>query len=403
MAAAKSGFSQARLRRLSDSMRGYVDRGEIGNVVTLLHRHGQLGHVDKFGWQDQEAGIPIADDTIFRIASMTKPIVSVAALMLLEEGRFRLDDPVDRWMPELADRRIMRDPAGPIDDTYPASRPITVLDLFTHRPGLVSQFTATAAIGVEAAKLHIGNNLLLAGDDPDEWLARLGALPLVYEPGAHFNYGYATDVLGFLVSRIAGMPLEDFLQVRLFRPLNMFDTGFHVPESKRGRLSVAHMPDIATGKPVTFDHPSNSPWNEPKTVPSGSAGLVSTGADYLEFGRMLHDGCGPTGRRLMSRKTIELMTTDFLTREQRGRLFMGFDMWSARGFGLGVSVVDNLASQFNLGSVGRYGWGGAFGTAWFNDPKEDLTAIMMIQSLVGPLSPKIEADFVNLVYQAIDD
>jgi CubicO group peptidase (beta-lactamase class C family) len=401
--AANGGFSKSRLRRLSDSMRGYVERGEIGNVVTLLYRHGHMVHADRHGWQDEEARIPVADDTIFRIASMTKPIVSVAALMLLEEGRIRLDDPVDRWLPELADRRVMRDHMGPIDDTYPAPRPISVLDLFTHRPGLVSQFTAGGPIGAEAAKLHIGNGLLLAGADPDEWLGRLGALPLVYEPGAHFNYGYATDVLGFLVARVAGMGLEDFLQVRLFKPLGMADTGFHVPEDKRSRLSVAHMPDPASGKQVMFDHPGSSPWNIPKTVPSGSAGLVSTAEDYAKFGLMLRDGRAPNGDRLLSRKTIELMTTDFLTPEQRGRLFLGFDMWSARGFGLGVSIIDNLAGQFNLGSVGRYGWGGAFGTGWFNDPKEDLTAIMMIQSLVGPLSPKIEADFVNLVYQAIDD
>ncbi|MDB5392665.1 MAG: serine hydrolase [Rhodospirillales bacterium] len=384
-------------------MRGYVDRGEIGNVVTLLYRRGQRAHADQVGWLDGEARIPVAHNSIFRIASMTKPVVSVAALMLLEEGRLRLDDPVDRWLPELADRRVMCDSAGDIDDTYRSPRPITVLDLFTHRPGLVSQFTAGGQIGSAAAKLHIGNALLLTGTDPDEWLARLGALPLVYEPGTHFNYGFATDVLGFLVARIAGVGLEDFLRQRLFGPLGMVDTGFHVPQDKLARLSVAHMPDPTTGKPVMNDHPSASPWSKPKTVPSGSAGLVSTADDYAKFGLMLRDGRGPNGDRLLSRKTIELMTTDFLTAEQRGRLFLGFDMWSARGFGLGVSIVDNLAGQFNLGSVARYGWGGAFGTTWFNDPREDLTAVMMIQSLVGPLSPKIEADFVNLVYQAIDD
>ena len=384
-------------------MRGYVDRGEVGNVVTLLYRRGQRAHADQIGWLDEAFTVPVGEDTIFRIASMTKPIVSVAALMLLEEGKLRLDDPVDRWLPELADRRVMRDSAGDIDDTYPSPRAITVLDLLTHRPGLASQFTAGGKIGKAVAKLHIGNALLLTGSDPDDWLARLGALPLVYEPGTHFNYGFATDVLGFLVARIAGTGLEDFLRQRIFSPLGMVDTGFHVPPDKLSRLSIAHMPDAVTGKPILHDHPNSSPWTQPKSVPSGSAGLVSTAEDYARFGTMLRDGRAPNGDRLLSRKTIELMTTDFLTAEQRGRLFLGFDMWSARGFGLGVSVVDRLAGQYNLGSIGRFGWGGAFGTTWFNDPSEDLTAIMMIQSLVGPLSPKIEADFVNLVYQAIDD
>jgi len=397
------GVSRARLTRLSDAMRGYADRGEVAGVVTLVHRHGKEAHSDAFGWRDETAPARIERDTIFRIASMTKPVVSVAALMLLEEGKLRLDDPVDRWLPELADRRVMKSPVGAIDDTVPASRPITVLDLLTHRPGFVSQFADTGPIAVEAAKLHIGNALLLAGTDPDEWLGRLGALPLVYHPGTQFNYGYGTDVLGLLVGRIARMPLEEFLKARLFGPLGMVDTGFHVPEEKRDRLSVAHMPDPKTGKRVLADHPSKSPWNEPKTVPSGSAGLVSTADDYSKFGLMLRNGKAPGGERLLSRKTIELMTTNFLTPEQRGRLFLGFDMWVARGFGLGVSIVDNLSGQFGLGSIGRYGWGGAFGTTWFNDPKEDLTAVMMIQLLVGPLAQKIEADFSNLIYQAIDD
>ncbi len=398
-----AGISKARLTRLSDAMQGYVDRGEVAGVVTLVHRRGREVHSDAFGWQDEEARTPIARDTIFRIASMTKPVVSVAALMLLEDGKLRLDDAIQRWMPELADPRVMRSPTGPIDETDPAPRPITVLDLLTHRPGFASQFADTGPIAKEAAKLHIGNALLLAGSEPGEWLTRLGALPLVYAPGTHFNYGYATDVLGLLVGRVSGKPLEAFLRERLFGPLGMVDTGFHVPEEKRGRFSVAYMPDPKTGKRVVVDHPSNSPWNLPKTVPSGSAGLASTADDYAKFGLMLRQGRAPNGERLLSRKTIELMTTNFLTPEQRGRLFLGFDMWAARGFGLGVSVHDNLAGQYELGSVGRYGWGGAFGTTWFNDPREELTAVMMIQLLVGPLSPKIEADFANMINQAIDD
>jgi len=398
------GFSGKRLKRLTEGMQAYVDRGEVAGVVTLIQRRGEEAHCDVIGRQDSEAGIPMRRDTIFRIASMTKPVACVAALMLLEEGRIRLDDPIDRWLPELADRRVLRNPAGPLDDTYKPSRPILVVDLMTHMPGFVSQFIdLKGPIAAEAAKLHVGNALLLAGASVDEWLGRLGALPLVHEPGQRMNYGFTTDVLGFLVGRAAGMPFERFLRDRLFGPLGMDDTGFHVPKGQRNRLAVAYAGHPKTGKRVVDDHPANSKWGAAPKVPSASAGLVSTADDYMKFGRMLLAG-GKLGReRILSRKTVELMTSDFMTPEQRKILFMGFDMWSHQGFGLGVSVTDRLGGQPSLGSVGRYGWGGAYGTWWANDPKEDLVVIMMVQLLVGTLGSKLQPDFTNLVYQAIDD
>jgi CubicO group peptidase (beta-lactamase class C family) len=398
-----AGFSKKRLKRLTDRMRDYVDRGEVAGIVTLIHRDGEEAHSDAIGLQDGEAGIPIGRDTIFRIASMTKPIASVAALMLLEEGRLRLDDPIDNWLPELANRTVLRDPLGPLGETYPSPRPITVVDLMTHRPGFVSQFIDQGPIGKEAAKLHVGNALLLLGSDVDEWLARLGALPLVHEPGQRMNYGFTTDVLGLLVGRAAGMKLEDFLQARLFDPLGMRDTAFHVPKSKRGRLAVAYVTHPKSGKRVIDDHPKQSKWASPPKVPSASAGLVSTADDYAKFGRMLLAG-GKAGReRILSRKAIELMTSDFLSPEQRRMLFMGYDMWDAQGFGLGVSVRDRLGGQPSLSSVGTYGWGGAYSTWWFNDPKERIVAVMMTQLLVGTVGSKLAPDFTNLVYQAIDD
>lgn len=398
-----AGFSKKRLKRLSDGMRAYVDRGEVAGIVTLIHRHGEEVHADAIGCQDAEAKIPMARDTIFRIASMTKPIASVAALMLVEEGKLRLDDPIDLWLPELAGRRVLRDPAGTLDDTYPAPRPITVVDLLTHRPGFVSQFIDRGPIAAEAAKLHVGNGLLLSGTGVDEWLGRLGALPLVHEPGQRMNYGFTTDVLGLLVGRVAGIKLETFLSTRLFEPLGMEDTGFHAPKGTRDRLAVAYANHPKTGKMIVDDNPKQTKWGSPPAIPSASAGLVSTADDYMKFGQMLLAG-GKLGReRILSRKTVELMTSDFLTPEQRAMPFIGFDMWTHQGFGLGVSVVDRLGGQPMLGSIGKYGWGGAYGTWWSNDPEEDMVMIMMIQLLVGTVGSKIQPDFTNLVYQAIDD
>jgi CubicO group peptidase (beta-lactamase class C family) len=348
-------------------------------------------------------------DTIFRIASMTKPIVSVAALMLLEEGRLRLDDPIERWLPEFAKPRVLNDPNGPLHDTRPAGRSINVLDLLTHRPGIVSRFSASGPIAKASAGLNLPTGFALQGADPDAWLARLGALPLVFEPGERMNYGYTTDVLGFLIARAAGTTLERFLETRVFEPIGMVDTAFWVPPERWDRFPVAHAIDPISGRRVAFDRPdTTSRWIAPPAIPSGAGGLVATIDDYMRFARMLLangrvEGGRSGGERLLSRKTIELMTTDFLTPAQRAMPFFGYDMWSARGFGLGVAVNDRLGGQTGLGSVGRYGWGGAFGTAWSNDPNENMAAVLMVQLLVGGATPAMEQDFLNLVYQAIDD
>ena len=399
-----SGFSQTRLKRLAETMQGFVDQGLVTGVVTLVHRNGVEAHCDVLGFQDEEARVPMRRDTIFRIASMTKPVISVATLMLLEEGRLRLDDPIERWLPEFANPLVLNDPDGPLGDTRPAVRSINVLDLLTHRAGLVSRFSARGPILKESAGLNLPSGFALQGEGPDDWLARLGALPLVFEPGERMNYGYTTDVLGFLVARAADMPLERFLETRLFGALGMVDTAFWVPPEKWDRFPVAHALNPLDGKRVAFDRPdADSRWIKPPAVPSGAGGLVSTADDYMRFARMLLDGGKVGGERYLSRKTIELMTTDFLTPAQREMPFFGFDMWSARGFGLGVAINDRLGRQGGLGSVGRYGWGGAFGTAWSNDPRENMAAVMMVQLLVGSATPAMEQDFLNLVYQAIDD
>jgi CubicO group peptidase (beta-lactamase class C family) len=329
--------------------------------------------------------------------------------MLLEEGRLRLDDPIERLLPEFANPRVMKNPDGPLEDTRPAARSVTVLDLLTHRAGIVSRFSATGPIARASAGLNLPAGFALQGTDPDDWLALLGALPLVFEPGERMNYGYTTDVLGFLVARAADTTLERFLQARLFEPLGMADTAFWVPPAKWDRFPVAHAINPLDGRRVVFDRPdADSCWVRPPAVPSGAGGLVSTADDYLRFAPMLlangRVASGQAeGERLLSRKTVELMTTDFLTPAQRAMPFFGYDMWSARGFGLGVAINDRPGRQSGLGSVGRYGWGGAFGTAWSNDPSENLAAVMMVQLPVGSATPALEVDFINLVYQAIDD
>jgi CubicO group peptidase (beta-lactamase class C family) len=392
------GFSADRLKELTAGMTAYVTRGEIPGFITLLHRDGELAHMDVVGWQDQEGAIPLKRDTIFRIASMSKPVASVATLMLMEEGKFRLEDPVDHWLPELANRKVLKNPAGAIDDTYASPRPITVGDLLTQRPGIASHLDAPSpAISAMLEKLG-------AADGVDAWLKTLGEVPLLYPPGERFIYGYSMDVLGALVARASGISFPDFLQSRLFGPLGMADSGFWVPAAKLPRLSVAYAWDAKTGKRTIADPAVQSKFATAPKVPSGAGGLVSTAEDYSKFGRMLLQNGALDDTRILSRKTVELMTSDFLTPEQRKMpFFYDADFWAGQGYGLGVSVVDKIAKRGEPTSVGQYGWNGAYGTLWLNDPKEELTAILMIQTAYGETSPRIQRDFRTLVYQAFAD
>ena len=395
---AVGGFSTDRLTHLTRGMQGYIDRGIVAGVHTQIYRRGTLAHTDLLGWQDEEAKTPLRRDTIYRIASMSKPVTCVAALMLMEEGKFRLEDPVDKWLPELANRRVLKNPAGPLEDTYPAPRPITVEDLLTQRLGLASALAGAAGpMGPAIAAVRGAAN-------PDEWLARLGKLPLVAPPGEQFIYGYGHDILGHLVARVSGVSYGEFLQTRVFGPLGMADTGFWVPKEKLSRLCVSYTFDAVTGKKAVSDTPAKTKLSAPPQVPSGAGGLVSTGDDYMKFGRMLL-GQGRLGDvRILSRKTVELMTTDFLTPEQRKMpFFADAGFWKGQGYGLGVSVTDKIAQRGEPASVGQYGWNGAFGTLWLNDPREDMTAILMIQTAFAKTAPRIQRDFRTWVYQAMND
>ena len=398
--AMNGGFSKERLGRLTAAMQHYVDGGDIAGVVTLVHRHGETVHSDVLGWQDEEARIPMRRDTLFRIASMTKPIVSVAALMLVEEGRLRLGEPVDRLLPELARPKVLRRPGGALDDVTDAPRATTLKDLLLHRSGIAYPLTAEGPL---AQALFGFNHLVLPGDHTmDDWMARMGALPLAYPPGQRWHYGFSTDVLGVLIQRASGMSFADFLRTRIFEPLGMRDSFFWVPPDKLDRFGPAYTPDPKTGRRIVVDHPSNSRWVNPASFPSGGAGLVSTADDYLKFAKVIL-GRGKSGNvRLLSRASFDLMTTDHLTPEERATPFLGLPFWNAMGFGLGLSMADNPARQDGLGSPGRFGWPGAYGTWWVADPAEDMIALMMIQLYFGA-GGTLRTDCETAIYQAIDD
>ncbi|HLG90315.1 MAG TPA: serine hydrolase domain-containing protein [Alphaproteobacteria bacterium] len=394
------GFSKERLKRLTRSMEEHVARGGVAGVITLIERHGEDAHCDVIGWQDEEAKIPLRLDTLFRIASMTKPIVSVAALMLVEEGLIRLGDAVDRWLPEIANPKVLVDPAGPLSDTYPAPRAITLRDLLLHRSGIAYPLTAE---GPFAAALSEFNELVLPKTMPmDEWLKRLGALPLAYAPGARWHYGFSTDVLGILIGRVAGMSFPDVLRTRIFEPLGMTDTFFWVPKEKAVRFGPAYTPDPKSGKRVVVDHPSSSRWLDPASFPSGGAGLVSTVDDYLKFARVVLGRGAAGGVRLLSRKMFDLMTSDHLTPAERATPFLGMEFWGDQTFGLGLSIGTDVTRHDGLTSPGRLGWPGAYGTWWVADPAEDMIALMMIQLYFGTGST-VRTDCETMIYQAIAD
>jgi CubicO group peptidase (beta-lactamase class C family) len=339
-------------------------------------------------------------DTIFRIASMTKPITAAAAMILVEECRLRLDEPVDRLLPELAERRVLTRIDGPVDDTVPARRPITVRDLLTLRLGLGVVMAPPGRYPIQEAIAEAGLDLGLnppAAWTPDKWMARLGRLPLIHQPGETWLYHTGFAILGVLIARAAGQTLEQFLRERIFAPLGMKDTGFYAPSEGLDRLPPSYMADPATGALVVQDDPLDSPWTRPPAFPSE---LVSTVDDYLAFYRMMLNK-GRYGReRILSRPSVELMTTDQLTPEQKAaaRIFFADNS----GWGFGVAVItrrDDLAAV-----PGRFGWNGGVGTSAYADPAEDLIGILMTQRLMdSPDPPHVFRDFWTLAYQAIDD
>ncbi len=393
-------FSKAGLDRMHQTMRGYVERGEVPGLVTLVCRHGEI-HVDVIGTMSANGGVPMQRDSIFRISSMTKPITAVAAIILVEECRLRLDYPVDTFLPELADRRVLARIDGPIDETVPANRPITLRDLLTFRLGygMLMESPDEYPILQAVNELGIGGFGPPDPDSPDgydEWMQRLATLPLLHQPGERWLYNTGSYILGVLITRVTGQSLESFLRERIFEPLGMHDTGFHVPHGKLDRLPDCYWGVNDDDTLKLFDPASGSAYSRPPAFADAGAGLVSAIDDYFVFAQMLMNNGKHGDQRILSRPSVHAMTTNQLTPEQiaTGGILLGEN----RGWGFGVSTIlrrDGVAS-----SPGRYGWDGGLGTVWASDPSEDLISIMMCQR-VGYF--QLFDDFLTSVYQAIDD
>ncbi len=398
-----SGLSKARLSRLHDVMNGAVERGEVPGLITLVSRRGEV-HADVIGTRAFGESVPMQYDTIFRISSMTKPIIAVATMILVEEGKLQLDMSVDTLLPELAARQVLKRFDGPLDDTEPVQRPITVRDLLTFRMGfgqvMAPPDTAPILKAAQEQQIGMGPPNPSQMPDPDEWMHRLGQLPLMHQPGEKWMYNTGSDVLGVLIARASSQPLETFLRERIFEPLGMKDTSFNVPELSLDRLTTSYWTNPTSGKLTVYDQAVGGQWSHAPAFPSGAGGLVSTIDDYLAFGQMMLAQGKYGTERILSRLSIEAMTTDQLTPEQKAvsGLFPGF--FEHLGWGFGVSMI---TKRDDISAVpGRYGWDGGMGTSWYSDPREDMITILMTPCSFGFSNP-LNVSFWTLAYQAIDD
>lgn len=374
--------------KIAAAIGAYVDAGKLAGAATLVWRDGKVVDTTCVGWSDVEAGLPIVRDTIFRIASMSKPVTSVAALQMVEEGRFALDDPIARWAPEFAHMRVLTAPDGPFDQTVPAERQITFKDLLTHRAGLTYGDFRAGPIATAYADTLGGD--IDSDVAPDDWIKGLAGLPLIDQPGAGFHYGHSSDLLGFLMARIEDAPLGDVLQRRLFGPLGMKDTGFIVPAGKRGRRAAMYGFDetgrqtkrlTVSGGATVVERPDDMAYV------SGGQGLWSTLDDYLAFARLFVGRGAVDGVRILQPQTLALMTANHLTPDQRIKSEMfGMPLFAAgHGYGLGVAVVmepDKAAPTLCGGGAGAVGWPGAFGGWWQADPNDNSVAIFLAHNVL---------------------
>lgn len=391
------------------SIREAIDAGLLAGAVTLVWRSGEVLQVNELGYRDIEAQLPMQRDTMFRIASMTKPITVAAAMTMVDEGRLALTDPVTKWLPELSEMRVMADVRGALNDAGVAQRPITFDDLMTHRSGLAYAFSVPGPLARAYGRLSHGQN-------QDSWLGDLADLPLAHQPGERLTYSVATDVLGIALSRMEGKPLAKVLSERIFEPLGMTDTGFSVGPT--GRRRAATMYQLGPDNTLHHDSMGPAPVKDPELC-SGGAGLWSTVDDYLRFARMLLAGGTLDGVRVLSGESAHLMRTDRLTTEQKQHSFLGMPYWVGRGFGLNLSVVTDPAKSrqlFGPGGKGTFTWPGAYGTWWQADPSADLILLYLIQNhpdfaadataVAGNTSlaklQGVQPKFVRRTYQALD-
>ncbi|HNP35763.1 MAG TPA: serine hydrolase domain-containing protein [Woeseiaceae bacterium] len=396
-----AGFSTARLARVDRGIESAIAEQQIAGAVALIQRHGKTVYFKASG--DAGPGKAMRTDTLFRIASMTKPITSTAVMMLFEEGRFLLDDPIGRYLPEFdRDMQVVRHTAEGYE-LDPAKGPITIRQLLTHTSGISYRFMAEPPLDKVYADANVDDGIGKGSQDLGAAIAALATLPLAHHPGEGWTYGLSTDVLGRLVEVLAGQPFGEFLAERIFTPLGMHDTYFSVPQSRQGRISAVYRQD-ASGRLVRIrdgkqddgqeEFSVDAPYSGDNPYQSGGAGLVSSAADYARFAQMILNGGELDGRRLLGRKTVELMTSD-----QIGRY--GISSFDGQGFALGFSSDGGPAASGAIGSPGVIGWSGYYNTTFWIDPEEQLVAVLMTQRY--PFGIDLLEKFRVLVYQAIID
>ena len=395
------GLSAARLARISGWMRGWVDSGKLPGMTVCVMRRGQLAFAETYGKADVERNKPMRPDTIVRIYSMTKPLTSTAIMMLYEEGRFQLDDPISKFIPAFKNPRVYAGGSRGKIDSVPAEREITFRDLLTHTSGLTYGFMESTPVDAvyRDQKIDFGT----ATASLTDVVERLAAVPLIAQPGKAWNYSVATDVLGYLVQVISGQPFDVFLREKVLKPLGMLDTDFIVAKDKQERFATCYMPG-KDGKLAVMDDPTKSTYLAPRKGYSGGGGLAGTAGDYLRFCKFMLNKGELDGVRLLGRKTIELMTSNHLPGDMAD---MGMPRFSESpyygiGFGLGFSVMINPAKAQILSTAGEYAWGGAASTAFWCDPAEDMAVVLLTQLYPSSTYP-IRRDLRVLTYQAIVD
>jgi CubicO group peptidase (beta-lactamase class C family) len=407
-----AGMSKAALERVDAHLKSrYVDAGRYPGVQLLIHRRGKMVHSAVQGYADVERKIPVRDDTIFRIYSMTKPITSVAFMMLFEEGRVALDEPVHKYIPEWKNLGVFVAGSAPAFATRPPSRPMLIVDLLRHTSGLTYGFQQRSNVDAAYREKKVTNTGTM-----ETMIEDLSKIPLEFSPGEAWNYSVSADVIGYLIGKISGRPFEQFLKERIFDPLGMNDTGFYVPPDKAHRFAACYSADppdrlsfvAAERKAALYlqDDPATSPYLKPPSFISGGGGLCSTAADYLTFCRALINGGELGGVRLLGPKTLKLMTTNHLPNgldlPDVSRSMFSEAAYNGIGFGLGFAVTKDPAKTLLPGSAGEYNWGGAASTSFWVDPAEELITIFMTQLMPSSAYP-LRRELRTLVYSAITE
>ena len=401
------GLSAARLDRVRTWMHQWVDSGKLAGMVTCVMRKGQLAFAEVYGKSDVARDKPMRPDTIFRIYSMTKPLTSTAIMMIYEEGRFQLDDPISKFIPAFANPRVYVGGSRGKMETVPAEREINFRDLLTHTSGLTYGFIESTPVDA-AYRAKDGVDFQTADTSLKQVVEKLATIPLIAQPGKAWNYSVATDVLGYLVEVISGQPFEKYLKEKVIDPLRMIDTDFHVPKEKHDRFAANYSagplsPD-GRGKLDLIDDPAKSRYLAPRKVNSGGGGLVSTAADYLRFCQFMLNKGELDGVRLLGRKTVELMTMNHLNGDMAdmGTPRFSESTYTGIGFGLGFSVMIDPAKAYIAGTPGEFAWGGAASTAFWIDPAEDMAVVLLTQLMPSSTYP-IRRELRVLTYQAIVD